>query len=262
MTELGLYVRLDTPAETIRTLAWAAEEAGYRCFWMNNPPGQDGLTPLSWAAQATSRITLGSGVIPVSVFTPTAILDQLARLGLPRERYRLGIGSGAGPHPIQRVRAALRELRPRAGCELVLAALGPRMCELAGQEADAVLLNALTLEYARQSGEVVRAAAAAAGRPRPRIYALVPVAVGAAALAVAERTAAFYGQLPAYVAHFQRMGVAALDTIIRVDHSEDLADQLAAWRHAVDELVIGPLLASGQPDEALAIVRAAPAALH
>jgi alkanesulfonate monooxygenase SsuD/methylene tetrahydromethanopterin reductase-like flavin-dependent oxidoreductase (luciferase family) len=112
VTELGLYVRLDTPAETIRTLARAAEEAGYRGFWMNNPPGQDGLTPLSWAAQATSRITLGSGVIPVSVFTPTASLDQLARLGLPRERYRLGIGSGAGPHPIQRVRAALRELRP------------------------------------------------------------------------------------------------------------------------------------------------------
>ena len=65
------------------------------------------------------------------------------------------------------MREAIRELRPAAWCGLVVGALGPSMCRLAGEAADAVLLSSVAPTHAARSAEIVRAAADAAGRPRP-----------------------------------------------------------------------------------------------
>ena len=72
-------------------------------------------------------------------------------------------------------------LRAELSTRIVVAALGPKMCRLAGEVADGVLLNWLTPEYARQSADIVREGAAAARRPAPTIYAYVRLALGAAA---------------------------------------------------------------------------------
>src|SRR5919109_1492970 len=167
MTGLGVMVRRDSSEATMRQVARAAEARGLRCVWTNHPPNQDGFGPLAWAAAATTSIQLGLGVVPVSVHSPGAIRQRLDETGLPLERLRLGIGSGSSSRPVARVEAALAELRSLVPCELVLAALGPRMCALAGRAADGVLLNALTPEYARESVELIRQAAATAGRPAP-----------------------------------------------------------------------------------------------
>ena len=52
----------------------------------------------------------------------------------------------------------------RAGLPVYLAALGPRMLELAGRIADGVILNLMTPAQAGQAASAVRAAARAAGR--------------------------------------------------------------------------------------------------
>ena len=52
----------------------------------------------------------------------------------------------------------------RAGLPIYLAALGPRMLELAGRIADGVILNLMTPVQAGHAAEVARAAARAAGR--------------------------------------------------------------------------------------------------
>ena len=73
MTELGFAVRVGMPEEVVRSAAGRAERAGYATLWVNNPPGQDGLTPVSWAADATSRIRVGTAVVHVSNHSPEEI---------------------------------------------------------------------------------------------------------------------------------------------------------------------------------------------
>jgi len=57
-------------------------------------------------------------------------------------------------------------------------------------------------------------AAEKAGQPTPRMFALSSVALGAEAIARQQRTADSYNRLPAYVAHFQRMGAQAGDVLV------------------------------------------------
>jgi alkanesulfonate monooxygenase SsuD/methylene tetrahydromethanopterin reductase-like flavin-dependent oxidoreductase (luciferase family) len=261
MTRLGFGLAVGAPEATVRASAKAAEEAGFRTFWLNHPPNQDGLAPLGWAADATSRIALGTGVVPISHRSPASILEGIEQAALPRGRYRLGIGSGSGPHPLRAARAALEELRPQAGCELVLAALGPGMCELAGRDADSVLLNWVTPEHARLSADLVLKAAKAAGRPRPGLYAYVRVALGEASLARLEREAAMYTAIPSYGANFARMEVKAVETAVGGRTAEEVQAGLRAWDGVVDEVVVRAVPAHDQVDEALAILEAASGAL-
>ena len=47
-------------------------------------------------AAATTRITLGTAVVPIDAVPPDAILRRIDELQLPPDRLRLGIGSGSG----------------------------------------------------------------------------------------------------------------------------------------------------------------------
>jgi alkanesulfonate monooxygenase SsuD/methylene tetrahydromethanopterin reductase-like flavin-dependent oxidoreductase (luciferase family) len=85
------------------------------------------------------------------------------------------------PQALKRVRDGVATLRGKLNTRIIVAALGPKMCQLAGEVADGVLFNWLTPEYARRSAELVRAGADAAKRPMPRLYAYVRVALGPAA---------------------------------------------------------------------------------
>jgi alkanesulfonate monooxygenase SsuD/methylene tetrahydromethanopterin reductase-like flavin-dependent oxidoreductase (luciferase family) len=139
----------------------------------------------------------------------------------------------------------------------VVAALGPKMCQLAGEVADGVLFNWLTPEYARRSAELVRAGAEAAKRPMPRLYAYVRVALGPAA---AERLAdegGRYDAIPAYHAHFVRMGVKPVDTAIAATSADGIKRALAAWDGAVDEVVLRAITAKDTVEDHLTLVRAA-----
>jgi alkanesulfonate monooxygenase SsuD/methylene tetrahydromethanopterin reductase-like flavin-dependent oxidoreductase (luciferase family) len=253
MTELGFAVRVGMPEEVVRSAAERAERAGYTTLWVNNPPGQDGLTPVSWAADATSRIRVGTAVVPVSNHSPEEIRERATSLGLTRDRYRLGIGSGSSPHPRRAVRDAVRELRP-AGYELVVAALGPGMWRLVGEVADGGFHLATTPQFARRSAELAREAAAAAGRQAPRVYVGVLAGMGPDARPRLEASMAFLAQLPQYVAHFQRMGVAPNDTLLAAADEEDLARQLAPWHGTADEVVISAVPPPDRPEAVLDLI--------
>ena len=259
MTELGFVVRVGMPEDVVRSAAERAEQAGYATLWVNNPPGQDGLTPVSWAADATSGIRLGSAVVPISHHPADEIRDRVTSLGLPRDRYRLGIGSGSSPHARRAVRDAVRELRP-AGYEIVVAALGPGMWRLVGEVADGGYVVATTPEFTRQCASLARDAAATAGRPAPRVCVGVHVGIGPEARPRLEASIAFLAQLPQYVAHFERMGVAPNDTLLAAADEEDLARQLAPWHGVADEVVISAVPPPDRPEAVLDLIEPARAA--
>jgi alkanesulfonate monooxygenase SsuD/methylene tetrahydromethanopterin reductase-like flavin-dependent oxidoreductase (luciferase family) len=155
------------------------------------------------------------------------------------------------------VRAGIRALRAELRARLVVAALGPRMCHLAGEVADGVLLNWLTPEHARTSADWVRAGAAAAGRPAPRLAAYVRVALGAAGAARLEEEGRRYAAIPAYAAHFARMGVPPVTTGVAAATGAAVAPALGRWEPVMDDVVVRALTGHDTVDETLAVLRAA-----
>jgi alkanesulfonate monooxygenase SsuD/methylene tetrahydromethanopterin reductase-like flavin-dependent oxidoreductase (luciferase family) len=243
-------------ADVIKATAREAESLGYSSFWVNHPGPVDGLAALAGAARETRRVMLGIGVIPLNTRGPQAIVEGVRANTLPLDRLLLGVGS-PNPGALARVRGGVAELRAALSTKIVVAALGPKMCELAGEVADGVLFNFVTPEHARASAELVRAGARKAGRPVPTLYSYVRVAFGAASRPRLQDEADRYGKIPAYADNFARMGVKPIETAIAVDSPAEVGPALARWRGAVDEVVLRAVTPHDTADETLALVRAA-----
>jgi len=252
----GFALFAGTAPEIIRASAREAEALGYTSFWTNYPGSIDGLAALALAVPETRRVDLGVGVIPLQTKGPDSIAEDVRARRLPPTRLLLGVGS-ANPGGLARMRAGVAALRSHLSARIVVAALGPQMCRLAGGISDAVLFNWLTPAQARESAALVRAGAAAAGRQPPKIFAYVRLALGAAARTKLLAEGARYAGIPAYAAQFARMHVAPVETAVAAETPADVPPALEAWRGVVDELILRAITATETADEYLALVRAA-----
>ncbi len=253
----GFAVFAGVAPEIIRASAREAESLGYTSFWVNHPGPTDGLAALAHAGADTRSIELGVGVVPLHTRGPASIADGVRANALPAARLLLGVGS-PNPGSLARVRdgvAALRSSVP--GARLVVAALGPKMCRLAGEIADGVLFNWITPEHARVSAEWVRDGARAAKRQAPKLFGYVRLAIGQAAKNRLQDEGTRYAGLPAYGAHFERMGVKPVDACVAVDSADAVAPALAKWRGVLDEIVVRAITARDTVEDHVALVRAA-----
>ena len=252
----GFAVFAGLAPEVIRASAREAEGLRYSSFWVNHPGSTDGLAALALAARKTRQIELGIGVIPLSTRGPDSIEEGVRASALPLGRLLLGVGS-PNPGALARVRDGVATLRSRLPVRLVVAALGPKMCRTAGEIADAVLFNWLTPEHARRSADWVRAGAAAAGRQPPALVAYVRLALGPAGHDRLAQEGARYAAIPAYAAHFTRMGVKPLETAIAAQSPNDIPPALRKWEGAVDEVALRAVTAKDTTGEYMALLRAA-----
>ena len=253
---LGFALFAGTRPDVIGATAREAEALGYTSFWVNHPGPVDGLTALAHGAGQTRRTALGVGVIPLHTRGPESIAEGVKGAALPVDRLLLGVGS-ANPSALARVRAGVDALRSALSARIVVAALGPRMCRLAGEVADGVLFNWLTPEYARQSTERVREGATAAKRKVPTLCAYVRVALGAEAAGRLEEEGKRYASISAYGANFDRMGLKPIETAIAADTPAAVKRGLAKWQGAVDEVVIRAITARDTVEDHLSLIRAA-----
>jgi len=252
----GFAVFAGIAPEIIRASAREAEALGYSSFWVNHPGATDGLVALALAGKETRRIELGIGVIPLHTRGPGSIAQGVRANALPLDRLLLGVGS-PNPDALKRVRAGIAELRSELQVRLVVAALGPQMCRVAGEIADGVLFNWLTPEHARRSAEWVRAGAAAARRQPPKLFAYVRLALGPTALERLQTEADRYAAIPAYANHFARMGVKPVETAIAAQSADAVAPALGRWQGAVDEVVLRAVTGKDTVEEHVALLRAA-----
>jgi alkanesulfonate monooxygenase SsuD/methylene tetrahydromethanopterin reductase-like flavin-dependent oxidoreductase (luciferase family) len=256
-TGRGLGLAVAITRDVLLAAGKVVGTGGYSSFWLNNPPGADALSVLGEIAPLAPSLRLGVGVIPLTSADPGQITSDVHRVALPVERLYLGIGSGAGPAGLQRIEAGLQRLRNTYQGDIVVAALGPRMCRLAGSAADGVLFNWLTPEYASRSITWVQEGAGEAGRPMPQVFAYVRVGLGEAPITRLRTEATTYESYPAYAAHFKRMGVGAMDTTIAAITPEDIQSALAAWEGVVDEVVVRAITLHDTADEVLQVIDAA-----
>jgi alkanesulfonate monooxygenase SsuD/methylene tetrahydromethanopterin reductase-like flavin-dependent oxidoreductase (luciferase family) len=153
-----------------------AESLGYEAVYVTHVAGRESLTVITAYALATSKIRVGTGVIPIYTRTPATMAQTAATIDeLSDGRMTLGLGvshrlvvEGWHGQTIERpvaemreyasiVRAILRGEKPPAGerwrtgfrlvgldarprLPIYLAALSPAMLRLAGEIADGVVL--------------------------------------------------------------------------------------------------------------------------
>lgn len=253
----GFGVAGALPAEIVMLLASAAEAGGYRTFWVNDTPGGDGLAKLQAAAGATSTIRLGVGVIPLDRQPADVIARRVVELGLPQDRLSLGIGSGSKQDALKRTGEGALHLQEALEAEIIIGALGPRMCALAGSHASGVLLNWLTPAYVEPSAAIVVEAAEQAGRLTPAIYGYVRAALGLEAREVFLAEAGRYASYPAYAANFERMGTPAEGTAVTGDTAAGIQAGLAMYASELDETVVRAITGSETGEAYLELLTAA-----
>jgi 5,10-methylenetetrahydromethanopterin reductase len=221
-----------------------AEADGFASGWFANIFGMDAIMAAAVCGRETSRIELGTAVVPTYPRHPVAMAQQaLSAQAVARGRFTLGIGLShqvviegmlglSFAKPYSHMREYLAVLAPliRSGnaqfageeyrvganvsvpgakpCPILVAALAPKMLALTGREADGTITWMTGPRTLREhTVPRISEAAAAAGRPKPRVVVGLPVAVSretAAARTSAARVFQVYGFLPSYRAMLDR----------------------------------------------------------
>jgi alkanesulfonate monooxygenase SsuD/methylene tetrahydromethanopterin reductase-like flavin-dependent oxidoreductase (luciferase family) len=251
----GVAAGLDP--EVARPLAARCAELGYSSMWSNDHPGAKGLGTLAEFAAAAPEIELGVAVIALDRTPPEQIAKDIEELGIDPARLWLGVGAGFNKKPLTAMREALPQLRELLpGVKLVLAAMGPKMCALAGGSYDGVFFNWMTPDFAAQARERVEAGAAEAGRTAPPVFGYVRTAVGPDAAERLAKEESFYRDLhKGYRDHFDRLGEPEGTVGVAAPDSATAQDALAAYR-ALDTIVVRGL-ASAKVEKMTALAEAA-----
>jgi probable F420-dependent oxidoreductase len=193
---------LAMPVAEFPAIARETETRGYRTAWVGEASGTEAIVLSTLIATHTTTLKIANGVIPVQTRTPIVYGQAAATLAhLAPGRFALGLGLSSEiivgqwhglpfAPSIQQMREAVQIIRMTAAGERVnfdgkfyrlknfrlaipapspppriyLAALGPRMCELAGEVADGVLLNWLPPSAVPVSVRHVEVGAKRAGR--------------------------------------------------------------------------------------------------
>jgi alkanesulfonate monooxygenase SsuD/methylene tetrahydromethanopterin reductase-like flavin-dependent oxidoreductase (luciferase family) len=251
----GVAAGLD-PA-VAQPLAARCQELGYASMWSNDHPGAKGLETLAEFAKGADGVELGVGVIAIDRQAPAEIAADIERLGLDPARLWLGVGAGFSAKPLSAMREAvpvLREALP--GVRIVLAAMGPKMCALAGSDLDGAFFNWMTPAFAAGACKNVEQGATQAGRPVPPVFGYVRTAVGPDAAERLAKEESFYRNLhDGYRNHFTRLDEPAGTVGVAAPDREAAQRELAAYG-ALDKVVVRGL-ASATAEAMTAVAEAA-----
>jgi F420-dependent oxidoreductase-like protein len=216
---IGLQVSADrgryaTKVEKLQADARWADEAGLDTIWTPQIPDEfDVMTAVTLMGAVTSRIEIGTSVVPIQPRHPVVLAQQaLSAQAVCAGRFTLGIGvshhwiiddmmglpyerqattmrcyldvlekalSGPGVVEVENELFKIRQpfdITDITPTPVMIAALGPVMLKLAGERADGtVLWLADERTIASHIVPQITNHAKAAGRPAPRIMAGVPV---------------------------------------------------------------------------------------
>ena len=226
--------------------ARAVEQDGFATYYLPQVFGLDAKGVFAILAREVPRIELATFVVPTYSRHPLTMAQQaLTVQAASGGRFTLGIGLShqiviesmfglSFDRPLRHMREYLAALMPLLTegkadvdgatisthaavdieqplqCSVIVAALGPKMLELAGTVADGTatwMTGAATLES--HTVPTIAAAAERAGRASPRVASGLPICLTADVDAARERAATtfqIYGYLPSYRAMLDREG--------------------------------------------------------
>jgi probable F420-dependent oxidoreductase len=240
---VGLWTRqLDLqPTERVREVVAELEDLGWGALWIWEAFGREALTSAAVLLAAARRMVIATGIANIWARDPVAMAAAQRTLAEAYPgRFVLGIGVSHGPlvdarghryrRPLEKMRTYLDSMdgAPFQGPPLadepprVLAALGPRMLELAASRSAGALLYNGTPEATATAREVLGAGP---------LLAVEQAAIVEDDPTAARRTArgliGFYMALPNYVQAWDRMGFGPQDR--SEGGSDRMVDAVVAW---------------------------------
>lgn len=286
---------MGSPTSAIVEHARQAETDGFSSYWLAQLGAPDALTVLGAVGRSTDTIELGTAVISTWLRHPTMLAAQALTVSeMAGGRLVLGIGLAHKPtvedtlripftKPAQHMGEYLAVLLPllaqrrvdttgeiwsakvdalggppSAVPSVMLAAMGPRMLDLAGSRTDGTILwlsGPTTID--RRIRPALEAAAERAGRTQPRIVASVPICVTDEAAPVRDAIAAIlanYNDLPSYRSVMDEEGVDGPEDVSIIGDESHVSAELE--RFAAAGTTDFSALEFGLSDEDLARTRA------
>ncbi|MGD0852415.1 MAG: TIGR03564 family F420-dependent LLM class oxidoreductase [Acidimicrobiales bacterium] len=246
--DIAVGMDVDGPLEKTLERAAGLRERGFTRMWSSQIFGPDTLTVFAVVGREYRDLDLGTAVVPIQTRHPTMLAAQ-ARTVQEAIGGRLSLGIGLShkavvegmwgisfDRPARYMSEYLDALAPMLRGErvnvkgervsattigvlgpgdvrtpgLLVAALAPKMLEMAGTLTDGTLTWMTGVQtIATHVVPTINAAAAAAGRPTPRVVCSLPISVtgdvAETKTKVNERLA-IYGTLPSYRAMLDREG--------------------------------------------------------
>ena len=241
----SLELRFGDPASAAQA-AGEIDELGYGAIWIPGGVGGDILADIDRLLAATRSVTIATGVLNIWKHDPAEIGTWWKNLPADRrERVLLGLGVshahvvGQAFKPLSAMRDYLDRLNAAGvpGPALCLAALGPRMLELAAERTAGVHPYLVTPEHTSQARSAVG--------PDHLVAPEQGVALGTDPVEALERARAaylHYKDYPNYRANWQRLGFdkaqieAGADNLVKalfaVGTAQDVRQRLEAHFHA------------------------------
>jgi len=264
---IGCAVDTSGSIESVVQQARALSDAGIKAIGCSQIFGYDAMTLLAIVGSRVPDVELMTAVVPTYPRHPIVMAAQaLTVQAVTGGRFTLGIGLShqivienmygySFERPARHMRDYLSALMPllrgeqlsyqgetlkaatmapleikTTAPDVLVAALAPRMLELAGSLADGTVTwmtgPATVADHIVPS---ITAAAEKAGRPAPRVAVCLPVCVTADPDVARERansTFAIYGQLPSYRSMLDREGAAGPGDVAIVGDEEAVAAQI------------------------------------
>jgi probable F420-dependent oxidoreductase len=279
VTNLGVWAATDgLSAAAAAAFAKRVEAWGYGALWIPEAFGREVFSASAWLLANTSRLIVASGI--ANIYARDSFAAAAAQKGLNEQsdgRFLLGLGvshiplvQGVRKHeygkPVATMRtylegksaATYKAVAPESPPQTVLAALGPKMLELAAELTDGAHPYNVSPEHTHEARAILG--------PNK----LLCVEQGAVletdatrARAAARRFLELYLTQPNYVNNWRRLGFT--DTDFAGGGSDRLVDSIVAWgdetairkrieahwQAGADHVCVQALGAGGLPDERL-----------
>jgi probable F420-dependent oxidoreductase len=241
---VGIWTRQfeDHPFAKVREAAGELEEMGYGAIWFGEAAGREALTHAGLLLSATRRIVIATGI--ANIYARDALAMASAQKTLTEaypNRFVLGLGVSHAPlveqlrghqyeKPVARMRAYLdamdnagyRSVPPASKPIRVLAALRPKMLELAAQHADGAHPYAVNPEHTARARQIL-----GANRYLCPEQTVLLETDPAKARKIGRDFLELYLKLPNYTNNFLWLGFGEDD--FRNGGSDRLIDAIVAW---------------------------------
>lgn len=243
---IGVWASFDSlTAAAGLDLARKVEALGYNTLWMPESRGRNVLVNSAWLLAGTTRLNIATGI--ANIYARDAMAMANGQRGLAEQsggRFLLGLGvshvpmvTGLRGHaygkPVATMRAYLGAMKaapyaapqPAAAPKTVLAALGPKMLELARDAADGAHPYNVTPQHTAEARRILGPGKLLC----PEIMILLETDP-AKARAVARANLAHYFGLENYVNNWRRLGFSDADLV--GNGSDRFIDDMVAWGDA------------------------------
>jgi len=279
LTNLGVWAATDgLSAAEGAAFAKRVEAWGYGALWTPEAVGREVFSASAWLLANTTRLIVASGI--ANIYARDSFAAAAAQKGLNEQsgdRFLLGLGVSHIPlvkdmrqheygKPVATMRAYLegmaaapyKSVAPQSPPQTVLAALGPKMLELASERTDGAHPYNVPPEHTREAREILGA---------NKLLCVEQAAIlekdRSQARALARQFLEMYLGLPNYVNNWRRLGFSdpdfagggsdrLIDAVVTWGDEKAIRKRIDEhWQAGADHVCVQAIGADGRPDERL-----------